>query len=207
MFLSRVSLNLYNRNTMRAFNSPSIFHGAIENCFSGERKRNLWRIDKVQNQYYMLILSETEPEFSMFYSQFQPYSVEMKSYDKLLERIKLGDKWHFRITANPTRYVVNKENGQRQRGNLLACLGVDCQKKWLMEKSVKNGFVLSNDSFDITQSSWKHFYKKESRRVSILSVTYEGILTISNEELFKNALINGIGRGKAYGMGLLTIMR
>lgn len=205
MFLSRVSLNLYNRNTMRALNSPSIFHGAIENSFLGERKRNLWRIDKIRNEYYILILSETKPEFSMFCSQFEPYSVEIKSYDKLLERIKLGDKWHFRITANPTKSVISKEKGQR--GKLLAHTTTDYQKKWLMAKSVKNGFALSNDSFDITQSSWKHFYKKESRRVSILSVTYEGILTISNEELFKNALINGIGRGKAYGMGLLTIMR
>ena len=42
--------------------------------------------------------------------------------------------------------------------------------------------------------------------MTLRKVTYEGILEINDAELFKTALINGIGRGKAYGMGMLTIM-
>ena len=207
MFLSRISLNLYNRSTMKALNSPSIFHGAIENSFVGERKRNLWRIDRLQNNYYILILSETIPDFSAFCTQFEPNSVETKSYDKLLEKIKYGDKWHFRITANPTKAVKKYAQNNHNRGKILPHITIEFQKKWLIEKSLKNGFLLSDNSFDVVQNSWKHFYKKGSRRVSILSVTYEGVLTISNEELFKKALVMGIGRGKAYGMGLMTIIK
>lgn len=40
----------------------------------------------------------------------------------------------------------------------------------------------------------------------ILSVTYEGVLTVTDEELLKVALTNGIGREKAYGLGILTIV-
>lgn len=190
---------------MKALNSPSIFHGAVEHSFVGERKRNLWRIDRLQNNYYILILSETIPDFSAFCSQFEPNSVETKSYDKLLEKIKYGDSWHFRITANPT--IASKKYAKNNRGKVLPHITVEFQKKWLVEKSLKNGFSLSDNSFDVVQNSWKHFYKKESRRVSILSVTYEGVLTISDEELFKKALVMGIGRGKAYGMGLMTIIK
>ena len=39
----------------------------------------------------------------------------------------------------------------------------------------------------------------------MLSVTYEGVLTVVDAEIFKKALVNGIGREKAYGMGLLTV--
>ena len=41
----------------------------------------------------------------------------------------------------------------------------------------------------------------------MLAVTYEGMLTVTDAELFRQALTQGIGREKAYGMGLLTIMR
>ncbi|MEI3281846.1 MAG: type I-E CRISPR-associated protein Cas6/Cse3/CasE [Enterocloster sp.] len=43
-------------------------------------------------------------------------------------------------------------------------------------------------------------------RVSIKGVTYEGILKVCDEDKFKELLVTGIGRGKAYGMGLLTIV-
>ena len=36
-------------------------------------------------------------------------------------------------------------------------------------------------------------------RVSIKGVTYEGILKVCDEDKFKELLVTGIGRGKAYG--------
>lgn len=36
--------------------------------------------------------------------------------------------------------------------------------------------------------------------------SYKGILKVYDEEKFKELLVAGIGRGKAYGMGLLTIV-
>ena len=44
-------------------------------------------------------------------------------------------------------------------------------------------------------------------RVSLLAVTYEGVLRVTDAALFRRTLTEGIGRGKAYGMGLLTVMR
>lgn len=42
---------------------------------------------------------------------------------------------------------------------------------------------------------------------SLLSVTFEGILTVTDAVRFGNTLVEGIGRGKAFGLGLLTIIR
>ena len=44
-------------------------------------------------------------------------------------------------------------------------------------------------------------------RVTLLSVAYEGLLTVTDAEAFRHTLTEGVGRGKAYGMGLLTIIR
>ena len=65
------------------------------------------------------------------------------------------------------------------------------------------------ENFQIIQRSWHIFRKGKEQgknRVSIKGVTYEGILKVCDEDKFKELLVTGIGRGKAYGMGLLTIV-
>ena len=59
------------RSTMIALNSPQKLHGAIESAFdSEERKRKLWRIDKLGEKTYLLILSEDKPDLSNAVLQF-----------------------------------------------------------------------------------------------------------------------------------------
>ena len=82
------------------------------------------------------------------------------------------------------------------------------QKKWLLDRCEKNGFAIKEDEVIVTQSQWQRFYKgAERRKVTILSVTYEGTLIVTDTERFQKALVNGIGRGKAYGMGMLTVVK
>ena len=86
---------------------------------------------------------------------------------------------------------------------------MEFQKQWLLDRAPKHGFALLPDKFTVTESKWLHFSKGRDggRPVTILSVTYEGILQITDEQQFCQLLKNGIGRGKAYGLGLMTVMR
>ena len=63
MYFSRIELDMRKRSTMKAISSPSLFHGAIESSFIGERNRRLWRIDKLGGHTYLLVLSEDKPDF------------------------------------------------------------------------------------------------------------------------------------------------
>lgn len=207
MYLSRVLLNVSLRETMKALASPSKFHGAIESSFSGEKKRKLWRLDTISGKQYILILSEDIPNLNEFASQYGYVGkYETKNYAPLLDKIKIGDSWGFRLTANPT---VSKMSGD-SRGKVLAHITVEHQKEWLIKRSASNGFSLEEDSFTVVQSKWYRFYKRDfgkSSSVQLLSVTFEGLLTITDEEKFKETLCHGIGREKAYGMGLLTVIK
>ena len=209
MYLSRVPLDITNRNVLRALGSPSVFHGAVENCFSGERKRNLWRLDSLNGQLYILIMSEDMPDLNSFCAQFgnKDKSAETKTYDKFLDSIKNGRTYRFRITVNPT---ISKCSGGK-RGTVCAHITNEYQKKWLLDRAQKNGFIIDCNSFDTVQSDYKRFYKKSSDKkgstcVTLLSVTYEGVLAVEDAELFRKALVKGIGREKAYGMGLMTVI-
>ena len=73
---------------------------------------------------------------------------------------------------------------------------------------MKRGFRIPPDGAYITESNWKIFSKGDSnQKVRILEVVFEGDLCVENADIFRNTLINGIGREKAYGMGMLTVVR
>lgn len=203
MYLSRVELNIGLRTTMKALSAPGIFHGAVESSFEGGRARRLWRIDSLERKYYILILSEEKPDLKHFAEQFgYENAFEIKDYSPLLNRIQNGGKWRFRLTANPT---VSKSHGK-----ILAHITEEFQKKWLLERSDKWGFSLAENEFGAVNSRWYDFYKNDDKkgvRVRLLSVTFEGVLTVTDAEKFKETLCSGIGREKAYGQGLMTVIK
>ena len=209
LYLSRMTLDVTKRKTLRALSSPNLFHGAVEASFDmteAVRHRKLWRIDRLNSKYYLLILSREKPDLSEAVSQFAPEGEECvtKEYDPFLEKIKADTWWHFRLTANPT---YQKAVGKDQRGRICAHTTADNQRKWLIKQGKLHGFAVSEDSFEIRESKWYHFNKASGKnQVSMLSVTYEVNLKIVDEEKVRKMLIDGIGREKAYGVGLMTLV-
>ena len=208
MYLTQMLLDQKNRQTLAALASPSKFHGAIEAAFPGPRQRNLWRIDSRAGQKYLLLLSETPPDLTQAAAQFAPPGEhwQTKSYDPLLTRILPGSCWQFRLTANPTKSSKDPQN-PAARGTVAAHCTTQYQKQWLLERAAKHGFALREEEFTVTRVQWQHFAKHGTRPVTLLAVTYEGILQVTDAEQFRALLCQGMGRGKAYGLGLMTVMR
>ena len=207
MYLSRVELDPKRRSTMTALAAPQKFHGVVENAFPGERRRRLWRLDHLGEKLYLLVLSEDVPDLSGAVEQFGTGAApETKNYDPLLTRIQPGSCWQFRLVANPTKSCKDPADPQA-RGTVMAHCTIQYQKKWLLDRAEKHGFSLTEDSFTVTRVQWHHFAKHGTRPVSLLAVTYEGVLQVTDPEAFRALLCQGMGRGKAYGLGLLTVMR
>lgn len=208
MYLTRVKLDISKRETQLALSASGRFHGAVERSFEQKQNRNLWRIDKLRGKYYILILSEEVPNLKDFMEQFgdSRSSAETKEYEVLLNKITDHSVWRFRMVANPTHSVKTKSG----RGKVMAHVTPEYQMEWLKTKAVANGFELVDDNCFVLANEWKNFYKNakgKDMRVRLLLVSFEGILRVTDVDAFRNALIGGIGRGKAYGAGMLTISR
>lgn len=217
MYLSRIALDTKRRETMRAFVSPHILHGAVESSFphspDRERERTLWRVDYLGEMCYLLILSIHRPDFTHMAEQFgYPHpnqQWEIKDYDPLLTRLKSGQVWQFRLRANPVHSSVKEKDEASGRGRVFAHVTQEQQRQWLLKREKGCGFTLDENSFDVVHTEWKKFSKARgsSREITLRTAVFEGMLTISDVELFKRSLLSGIGRAKAYGCGLLTIAR
>ncbi|MDF7639255.1 type I-E CRISPR-associated protein Cas6/Cse3/CasE [Lactobacillus sp. ESL0791] len=212
MYLSRVEIDVNNRQKTKDLTQLSAFHGWVEQSFpdeikAGKRLRHLWRIDQLAGKTYLLLLSENIPDKQQLLRYGVADTFITKSYDRMLNGIKQEQLMQFRLTANPTHTV--SEPGKKQ-GRVFPHVTVEQQLKWLIGRSEKLGFQLVTKdnklSFDIVGRDWPLLSHKGKRRVRLSRVTFEGILRITDADKFKQALINGIGREKAFGMGLMTVI-
>jgi len=217
MYLSRIALNTRRRNTITALASPQKLHAAVESSFPPDLSkscRNLWRIDRLNNDLYLLVLSEGKPDFSHVVEQFgwpgAEQKWETKDYAYLIKRIAAGQRWQFRLRANPVHSVKQANSFQTQesvnRGKVYAHVTVQQQEQWLLERAAKYGFNLQEGSFHVVQQEVRQFLRHR-KPVTLGIATFEGILEVADASLFHRALVCGIGRAKAYGCGLLTITR
>jgi len=202
---------------MVALASPQKLHATVESSFpssSVKKVRNLWRIDRLGNALFLLVLSVEKPDFTHIVDQFgwpaAEQKWETKNYAPLLERIDAGQEWQFRLRANPVHSIKQTSDLQKQehieRGKIYAHVTVQQQEQWLLDRAANNGFRLQEGSFRVVQQEVKKF-QRQCNPVTLGIATFEGILEVEDVALFLRTLTCGIGRAKAYGCGLLTIAR
>jgi CRISPR system Cascade subunit CasE len=212
-------LNKELHETRRLLASPERVHAAILACFMPNSGRVLWRLDEFEHSLFLLVISAEQPDFKHMQEKYGWNSSSGKGdtikYDSLLSKLKDGQKFRFKLTANPaSRFYKENDTMQgakaRKQGNFYGKLGIDQHNEWLISQSVRHGFSVTQNDFAVTSKGKLRFHKGQGRdrnTITLATATYEGVLQVTNVDKFRSALINGIGRGKAYGQGMLTISK
>ncbi|WP_102279165.1 type I-E CRISPR-associated protein Cas6/Cse3/CasE [[Lactobacillus] timonensis] len=208
MYLSRVEIDTHNRQKMKSLSHLGAYHNWVEQSFpqeinQGQRLRHLWRIDFLGDKEYLLLLSNDKPDLNQLAKYGVTGTAGTKSYDHFLQQLAVGMVMQFRLTANPS--YRDKESGR-----IYPHVTVAQQKQWLAERAERCGFqfVTNRDGepyFDLTSREWPLLYHGK-RKIKLSRASFEGALKITDLDKFKKALTEGIGREKAYGMGLLTVI-
>ncbi|MCD8223634.1 MAG: type I-E CRISPR-associated protein Cas6/Cse3/CasE [Clostridiales bacterium] len=209
MYLSRVEIDMTNRIVLRTLNHLGAYHNWVEQAFPDEfreetRSRKLWRIDRIEGKRYLLVVSETVPNCE----QMEVYAVKgsfaCKDYEPFLKSIRQGDSFLFRITLNPVHSVFE---ANRSRGKVYPLYSEEEQRKFFLDRSVKHGFYVDEDQFFIKEKGGEILLKNGKQRVDLVKAVYEGRLKVEDADLFVELLCHGMGREKAYGFGMMTVIR
>lgn len=151
-----------------------------------------------------------------------------KEISELYGCIKDGDILAFRLRANPTKKVGTSQikdiraGKQKSNGRRVPLKTENEQLLWLKRKGESGGFQLIaakpfmelDDVILKEEGSIKsRAYMKGTQRtgdttinrLSFASILYEGKLKVVDADKFRETLKAGIGSGKAYGFGLLSI--
>ncbi|NYE95728.1 CRISPR system Cascade subunit CasE [Psychromicrobium silvestre] len=221
MYLTRFQVNKRRVGAYKLLGSPQVMHAAVLGGFADPKPsslgRVLWRLDRWEENTFLYIVSPEKPDLSHLVEQIGWPTTETwttKPYNDVLERVESGQRWRFRLTANPTRSVRGSDS-ENSRGKVSAHVTVEQQTEWLLSRAEKSGFEIpwavapSEDESGaraVTVSRREILkFKRQGSDVTIATATYDGILEITDHQAFRRSLTQGIGRAKGYGCGLLTI--
>jgi CRISPR system Cascade subunit CasE len=125
--------------------------------------------------------------------------------------ISPNTRLRFRLRANPIRRVNCSHAGSDPlAGKRVELRDEEAQRVWLDRKGAQCGFVVigvqvrPGDALGGKQRGSRS-EDGSPRTLTFATVTFDGVLEVRNAELLRTALREGIGSGKAYGFGLLSL--
>ena len=114
----------------------------------------------------------------------------------------------FRLVANPTRKIDTKSgpDGHRRNGKRVP-VRTDKLGEWLAGRAKAAGLSIDMDSIAI-QPTYIYVNKtRNGKSQRLRSVRYDGMLRVNDPDRFQETLVRGMGAGKAFGVGLLSVAR
>lgn len=228
-------MNPQKRGSVRLAASPQRMHATVLSAFPPDRAtspegRVLWRLDMAsKHEWTLYVVSPARPSMEQLQDECgwsQEPSWETAEYGSFLDRLRVGQRWTFRLTANPVRTVA----GERGiRGTVSPHVTVAQQQDWLVQRANRLGFSISSRGVEATtpdgepepaahdipqvrvtgreQISFEKGGASRRRTATITRAQFDGVLEVVDQELMRSALTHGIGRAKAYGCGLMTLAR
>lgn len=237
-YLSRIWINPLRQQARRLLADPQAMHAAVLGGIPSQpvEERVLWRLDVDEpRRPGLVVLTASCPSWEHLVEQAgwpsadpveDPQAV-VRPYGPLLDRIQAGERFAFRLTANPTQSTKKPEHlttsqnavatdGTLARSTRVGHRTVAHQLRWFTERTERWGFSIPGTSASesmgeevpdlrVVARERRSFARGRKDRVTIQIVTYEGHLVVADPAMLRERMLAGIGPAKAYGCGLLTL--
>jgi len=225
MLLHRIHLNPRSKDARRDLGDPYQLHATLCRAFFPQETKCLpgsllWRQEPETDSAGLpriLAQCRSVPDWSRLpHGWLKHTDPGIDLTQKLaLDTLVAGQRFRFRMRANPCKTVNGKRQGIMNR---------DEQIGWLERKAEQHGFTLpepvSTDYFEFMEQPTGHAYpncritqeqmltgrKHDGMVVRVYAALYQGQLSVTDAVLFKQALTKGIGHGKMMGLGLLSVV-
>jgi len=192
MYISKVYVDVKIPLVRHDLSSLNYFYETLKNITGGEV--SAYRIDKVplnETDYIqpVVIISAKKPELSKC-QLAGGYVAKIETFQYNIP-VRNGMVYKYFLKANPSVKIFFKNFDLETE---------ETWKKWFETEGYANGFEIVE--LKITDDG---YVTCKEKKVKLISVIFEGVLKITEEVKFRKALNSGIGRGKEYGFGLLSI--
>ncbi len=234
MYLSRLLLNTRSRAVYRDLSDCVAMHRTLMSAF-GEALADkaarsefgvLYRVDEMPNRQPMVVVQSLQrPDWSSLPEGYVLAEPETKPLLEMVDSLKSGTVARFRLRANPTRKIDTKSDasGRRRHGRRVELATETEQLDWLARKAELSGFEViavevAKDVPDVRSVREPQPRRalgiqhratpgggRSENRLVLAAVVFDGHLRITDPERFRMAIEKGVGPGKAYGFGLLSL--
>jgi CRISPR system Cascade subunit CasE len=228
IYLSRLLLDPRARPVRRDIGDCQELHRTVLSAFpdtAGKVKAReefavLHRLDLERDRATLVVQSAVEPRWDGLPPEYllpRENNPACKPVARLYAGLGSGVRLRFRLRANPTKRLnVAHPGGRLGPGKRVDIRREEEQLAWLARKGQQGGFTLCRARAypDITNvrsvpsqaiGDRRGGPSPQKPRLVFGAVTFDGVLEITDAEAFRRTLTVGIGSGKAYGFGLLSI--
>jgi CRISPR system Cascade subunit CasE len=176
----------------------------------------LFRIDPgPAGRAVILVQSAVQPDWDYAFQNARfllAAPAEVKGYEP---GFAAGQRLRFRLAANPTRKLSRHSRERDGKPVAEKWIGkrvpvpsdqlLDWLAEWRVRPDESPGFCIDKDSTTV-QAGYIYVNKGwEEGGQRLRSVRYDGILEVTDPDKFRNTLLRGVGPGKAFGFGLLSV--
>jgi CRISPR system Cascade subunit CasE len=205
MYLSRLSLDPRSRQARRDLAEPYELHRTLLRAFPGAAAggpgRVLYRPEYARDTGLTAVLVQS-PGRPAWDALPEDYLREAPACRSVEPAFAPGRSLPFRLRANPS--AKRRREGQRQ-GRREGLLTEDLQRAWLEAKAAAGGFRVL--AALIVPEGFAHGHKggPGGQDLTHLAVRFDGRLTVTDPAAFRRTLEAGVGSGKGFGFGLLSV--
>jgi len=199
MYLSLLVLNTRSRAARSDLADRYELHRTLMSAFPAdlpEDERMLYRVEDQRPGQLVTVLVQSRHEplwHEVSRLALHDYLAQEANVRRVAPTINTGDSKQFRLQVNPTV----KREGKRH-----AIYAEDALLEWLQRKSQTHGFTVDPLNVVTVKLGKKH---GKRRQQTWHAVQFDGRLQVTDATAFTETLISGIGSGKAFGFGLLSI--
>jgi CRISPR system Cascade subunit CasE len=234
MYLSRIVLNGRSRQARIWLSDGHALHRMIMSGFPTVDTQAaratlgvLYRLEPMTDPPHVpvLVQSSVEPNWALKTDAITMVD-SSGPLNRLLAGAVVGTRYRFRLRANPSRRVHRRAalepdaESIRRRVEPATAVGKrvelsreEDQVAWLQRRAQVAGFSIVTARAAPDQnvhalqlsSSGKVNGRKQGRNLTLGTVLFEGVLEVTNDARFRDALLHGVGPGKAFGCGLLSV--
>jgi len=206
LYLSRLALNPRARQVQSELRDPYEMHRTLSKAFGeGEdaqaAARCLFRVEESPHGLLsLLVQSRTAPAWDRLSAPID-YFQEPPQVKPFAPTLRAGQPLAFRLRANPTKREATPLGSPKQ-GRRVGLYTDDARLAWLARKASESGFALCS----VTQASESPpECQAKAHRAVFSAVRFEGVLRVTDPERLLSVLEGGVGAGKGFGFGLLSL--
>ncbi len=201
--LALLKLNPRSQAARRSLRNPQELHKTLMACFPQHRGSDarsafgvLWRVEP-GDAPTILMQSAVEPDIARLPCAYA--EAQIRSLDDHLKALGRGQTVHFRVVLNPVR--KSRTGGKSTQFVVPSREHAD----WVSRRLASNGIALDGAPA-VTGLPARHI-TRQGKKFLIYSIRADGIGQVSDPEILSRAIRNGIGHAKAWGCGLITVLR
>lgn len=157
----------------------------------------LFRVEETRTGVQVLVQTDAEPEPSRL-----PYAygqTAVRRLDPLLDALEKGTVVRYRLAANASKRLGrNSEHA----GKVIALRG-SAAEQWWADRAASHGLAIQ--SLTAVRGTDAIGRRENGQPIRHAITRFDGLAVVTDPEAVRTAVHDGIGRGKSYGCGLLSL--